>query len=91
MAIHRLAKDQSSRGKGGCPALYATDDPSRMIAQGPVLPDAEFDELLEIQPFETAVAIPTETVLRGVAKYATEHGADDLTASIEAFLAQREL
>jgi hypothetical protein len=91
MTLHRLAKDEDSVTSGGCPALYSTDDPARMIGQGKVLSAEETAELLELLDDETAVAIPTETVFRGVAKYATEHGDDDLTARIEAFLASRGL
>ena len=36
MALHRLAKDAGSVTSGGCPALYSTDDPARMIGQGKV-------------------------------------------------------
>jgi hypothetical protein len=90
MALHRLAKDTESLTSGGCPALYSTDDPARMIGQGKVLSPAETTELLELLADETAVAIPTETVFRGVAKYATEHGDDELASRIEAFLTARE-
>jgi hypothetical protein len=91
MALLQLAKDAGSVTSGGCPALYSTDDPRRMIAQGKVLAPGETTELLELLDDETAVAIPTETVLRGVAKYATEHGDDELAGRIEAFLATQEL
>jgi hypothetical protein len=92
MALHRLAKDDSgSVTSGGCPALYSTDDPARMIGQGKVLGPAETAELLELLEDETAVAIPTQTVFRGVAKYATEHGDDLLAAQIDTFLAVRGL
>jgi hypothetical protein len=91
MALHRLAKDGGSVSSGGCPALYSTDDPARMIGQGKVLSPEEAAELLEVLDDETGIAIPTETVFRGVAKYATEHGDDDLAGRIEAFLATRGL
>lgn len=91
MALHRLAKDSGSVTSGGCPALYSTDDPARMISQGKVLGAEETAELLERLDDEAAVAIPTETVFRGVAKYATEHGDDDLAGRVEAFLAARGL
>jgi len=93
MAIHRLAKDSTSVSSGGCPALYSTDDPARMLAQGKRLAPEDEDaaQLEEVLPDETAVAIPTETVFRGVAKYATEHGDDELAGRIEAFLADRRL
>jgi len=91
MALHRLAKDDGSVTSGGCPALYGTDDPARMIAQGKVLGREDTAELLELLGDETAVAIPTETVFRGVAKYATEHGDDILAGQVDAFLAARGL
>lgn len=91
MALHRLAKAGDSVTSGGCPALYSTDNPARMIGQGKVLGPGETAELLELLDDETAAAIPTETVFRGVAKYATEHGDDDLAGRIEAFLAARGL
>ena len=91
MTFHRLAKDKQSLTSGGCPALYADDDPARMIAQGKRLNDAEFGMLVELAGDETAVAIPTETVFRAMAKYATEHGDDELVARIEWFLTARGL
>lgn len=91
MALHRLAKDGNSVTSGGCPALYSTDDPTRMIAQGKALNVEETAELLDLLDDETASAIPTETVFRGVAKYATEHGDDDLAGRLEAFLGVRGL
>lgn len=91
MALHRLAKDSGSVTSGGCPALYSTDDPARMFGQGKVLSAKEAAELLELLDDEAGVAIPTETVFRGVAKYATEHGDDDLAGRIEAFLEARGL
>lgn len=91
MALHRLAKDSGSVTSGGCPALYSTDDPARMIGQGKVLSAKEAAELLELLDDEAGVAIPTETVFRGVAKYATEHGDDDLAGRIEAFLEAKGL
>lgn len=89
MALYRLAKDNSSVTSGGCPALYSTDNPARMIAQGKFLTDEETAGLLEKLDDETAVAIPTETVMRGLAKYATEQGDDELAARLEAFVADR--
>jgi hypothetical protein len=91
MAAHRLAKDRGSLTSSGCPALYSTDDPARMIGQGKMLDPAETAELIEMLDDETAVAIPTETVFRGVAKYATEHGDDDLARRLEAFLTARRM
>jgi hypothetical protein len=89
MALYRLAKSADSVTSGGCPALYSTDDPAQMIAQGKFLTDDETAGLLEKLDDETAVAIPTETVMRGLAKYATEQGDDELAARLEAFVADR--
>jgi hypothetical protein len=85
MAACRLAKDKGSLTSGGCPALYDTDDLARMLAQGKKLSDAEMTELLELADDDTAVAIPTETMFRGMAKYATQHGDDELAGRIEAW------
>jgi hypothetical protein len=91
MAAYRLAKDVNSVTSGGCPALYGTDDPKEMRAQGKVLTDGELAELLELLGDETAVRIPAETLLRGVARYVSEHGDGDLSGRIEAFVVAREL
>jgi hypothetical protein len=91
MALHRLAKDKDSVTSGGCPALYSTDDPARLVGQGKLLPEAEEAELLEVLADEGAVAFPTETLFRGVAKYAAEHGDPGLASQIEAFLIEKGL
>lgn len=89
MALRRLAKDgPGSVTSGGCPALYSTDDPARMIAQGKIL-GREESAALESHASETAVAIPAETIFRGLAKYGSEHGDDGLADAIEAFLFSR--
>jgi hypothetical protein len=91
VSLHRLVKATGSLTSGGCPAFYSTDDPARMVGQGKKLSPAETAELLELLDDESAVAFPTETVFRGVAKYATEHGDDDLASRIEAFIANQGL
>jgi hypothetical protein len=91
MVLRRLAKWQGSVANGACPALYCTDDPTMMIGQGKKLTTRQTAELLDVAGDEAAVAIPTETVFRGVAKYATEHGDDDLAGKIEEFLTARGL
>lgn len=87
--FRRLAKDALSLGRRQCPALYATDNPARMIAQGKQPSDAELARLVDLAPDETAVALPTETVLRGVARYVKESGDAELSDRIEAFLGER--
>lgn len=91
MGIRRLAKDNGSVSQGGCPALYSTDEPARLIGQGKLPTPEETSELVEMLDGETAVVIPTETVFRGVAKYSAERGDNDLAGRIEAFLVARGL
>jgi len=91
MGLHRLAKDGGSLSTGGCPAIYSTDDPTRMIGQGKLLGATEAAELLELAGDEAAVAIPTETVLRGVAGFVSEHGDDKLSHLIDEFVAAMRL
>lgn len=91
MALYQLAKDGDSLAAGSCPAIYSTDDPARMIGQGKKLDAAETAELLELGVDETAVAIPTETILRGVARYVSEQGDDMLSQRIGEFLMARGL
>ena len=91
MALRRLAKATESLTKGGCPALYGSDNPARMVAQVKVIPPDEASELLEVLEDELAGEIPTETVFRGVAQYAAEAGDSDLACRIEAFLVTRGL
>jgi hypothetical protein len=91
VTFHRLAKSKASAMYGVCPALYVDDDPAKMIAQGKILTSAQTARLSEVAGDETAVEIPTETVLRSIAKHATEQGDDELAARIEAFLIAREL
>ena len=86
MSLNRLVKSRASMVQGACPALYSDDDPAKMIAQGKKLTAAQTAELRDVADDETAVELPTETVFRGVAKYATEHGDDELPGKIEAFL-----
>ncbi len=85
MTLHRLAKDEpGSVTSGGCPALYSTDDPARMICQGKVLAP---EQTMTLAGGCTAADVPAETVFLGAAKYATEHGDDELSSRLEAFLA----
>jgi hypothetical protein len=89
MGLRRLAKAADSTGSGRCPALYATDDPTRMVAQVKALPDGEKTQLIDVSADEIAGSIPTETVLRAMAKYVSENGDVALAAALEAFLEER--
>ncbi len=74
MKLRKLAKDAASPD-GDCAAVYvATDDPSVMVAQGKIL-DADTTANLEDHAAdETAVRIPTETVVRAVGRHLAEYG-----------------
>ncbi len=87
--LRRLAKDRESGDSGRCPALYATDDPARMVAQVRLLGDAERAGLIEVGADEVAGSIPTETVFRAAARCAAEHGDGGLAVALETFLAER--
>lgn len=64
-----LAKDADS-GKYGCPAVYvAEDDPAVMVVQGKLLDADTTAELHDMLADETAVRIPTETVMRAAERY----------------------
>jgi hypothetical protein len=89
MGLRRLAKDATSTSSGRCPALYATDDPTRMAAQVKVMSADEAAQLLEVGAGEVAGSIPTETVFRGIARYANEQGDAALAAALTAFLRER--
>jgi hypothetical protein len=89
MALRRLAKSVESTGSGRCPALYADDDPLQMVAQVKTLPSEKAAQLVEVADDEVAGSIPTETVFRAMAKYATEHGDDALAHAMGRFLTER--
>jgi hypothetical protein len=73
MKITRLAKDVAS-GEHGCPAVYVTDDnPGVMVVQGKHLDADTMTNLLDQATDETAVRIPTETVVRAVHSYLADH------------------
>lgn len=74
MKLTKLAKDAESPD-GDCAAVYvATDDLAVMVAQGKIL-DADTTANLEDHAVdETAVRIPTETVVRAVGRHLAEHG-----------------
>jgi hypothetical protein len=74
MQLRRLAKDASSTASGRCPAVYvAADDPDVMVVQGKFLDEATAGNLLEVNTDETAVRIPTETVLRAARRWLDEN------------------
>lgn len=92
MRYRRLCKAASSWGKDDCPAVYVADDePARMIAQGKMLDPAVLETLVSMAIDETAVEIPTETVLRAAGVFLAEHGRPDLREAIEELLAQTGL
>ncbi len=89
MRFRRLCKAANSMGEDDeCPAVYVGDDPAVMIAQGKILDPTVRTALLDLADDETAVQIPTETVLRAVGLYLAERGRPDLLAEIEFCLAR---
>jgi hypothetical protein len=69
MKLDKLAKDAGSP-TGECPAVYvAQDDSEVMVVQGKFLDDDTLVNLEDHAPDETAVRIPTETVVRAVERF----------------------
>jgi hypothetical protein len=69
MKLRKLAKDPNSN-QGACPAVYvAEDDPAVMVVQGKHLDTETTAELDDVLADETAVRIPTETLVRAVENY----------------------
>jgi hypothetical protein len=88
MRLRKLAKDSNSP-TGDCPALYVADgDSAVMVAQGKLLDDHTTGELEDLAANETAVRVPTETVLRAAGRLLAEHGRPSVADEIEAYLAE---
>jgi hypothetical protein len=80
----RAAEYAAANSDGTLAALLEAFLDARGLRTGqPLAPEATGDGL--------AVAIRAETVLRSVAKHATENGDDNLPGQIDAFLAERGL
>lgn len=74
MRLRRLVKDAESTASGRCPAVYvAEDDSAVMVVQGKLLDGHTTAQLLERSCDETAVRIPTETVIRAARQWLAEH------------------
>ena len=72
MKLRKLAKDPNSN-QGACPAVYiAKEDPTVMVVQGKLLDAETTGELDDVLVDETAVRVPTETMLRAVEQYLAE-------------------
>lgn len=91
MALRRLCKSSSSGQKGECPAVYVSDDPARMIAQGVILDTDTTAELQKVAIDEAGVALPTETVLRAAALFLAEQGRPAMLAEVRDYLAATEV
>lgn len=73
MRLRKLAKDGDSK-TGDCPAVYvAEDDPAVMVVQGKFLDADTTAQLHDPLADETAVRIPSETMVRAVEAYLAEH------------------
>lgn len=87
MKLTRICKSADSQVAGQCPAMYVADVPTVMVGQGKRLDAETAAELLDMADDETAVAIPTETVLRAAAMFLADRGRPVVAAEVEAFLA----
>jgi hypothetical protein len=88
--LRRLAKDAGSP-IDNCPAVYVEDeDVALMVGQGKRLDERKMAELEDLAADETAVLIPTETVLRAAARLLAEHGRPRAAEDVEGFLAELE-
>lgn len=71
--LTELARSGGSCGKNGCPAVYATDDPTVVVVQGKKLDAGTTSELTGVAEDELGVAIPKETILRAAALLSENH------------------
>ena len=89
MALRRLCKSGSSARDEDCPAVYVDeDDPAVMIGQGPMLDASRLVELQNRAPGETAIEIPTDTVLRAAGLFLAERGRPIVLSEVLAHLAE---
>ncbi len=86
MALRRLCKASDSMGADNCPAVYVEDEPQWLIAQGKALDDVLTGQLLDLAADETAVRVPTETIVRAVAMLLAERGEPALAGDISRIL-----
>lgn len=90
MRFRRLCKaGDSIDPTNECPAVYlAEGDLTCMIAQGKVLDATTLAGLLDVALDESAVRLPTETVLRAAGLFLAEQGRPDLRDAIDEVLAR---
>ncbi|MFF1819291.1 hypothetical protein ACFVWG_18470 [Kribbella sp. NPDC058245] len=87
MKLTRICKSADSQVAGQCPAIYVADTPAVMVSQGKRLDPQTTAELRDVADDETAVEIPTETLLRAAGLFLAERGRPAVAAEVEAFLA----
>ena len=90
MALRRLCKAGTSGEEEECPAVYITDDPTWMVAQGPMLDAGVAAEMQQVTVGEAGVELPTETVLRAAALFLAEQGRPAMLTEVRDFLADPE-
>jgi len=66
MNLTKIAKDVGS-GDKGCPAVYLTENPALIGVQGKRPDAATMANLEDLAADESAVLIPTETIVRAAA------------------------
>lgn len=87
MMLRRLCKSSSSFPDNECPAVYVDDDPAMMVGQGKLLDAVTTAQLHNLAEDESAVAIPTETLLRAAGLFLAEQGRPGMLAEVESYLA----
>lgn len=72
MKLTMLYKDQNSGGNG-CPSVYLTDS-GDFVVQGASLDGAEFTQLENVLPGESAVRISPEVIMGAIERYHRRSG-----------------
>lgn len=87
MNLIRICKSEDSLAQGQCPAMYSVpEEPLKMVAQGKKTDADTAAHLRDVAHDETAVILPTETVLRAVASVLADAGYPTAKADVESYL-----
>lgn len=89
MKLRRLCKSASSDGERDCPAMYVTEDPAMMVAQGRISTWRRGASCATWPRASPGLPSPTETVLRAAALFLAENGRPAMLVEVEAFLVAR--
>lgn len=87
MKLRRICKAEESVTQGQCPAMYAApENQLKMVAQGKDPDEDTKAYLRDVADDESAVVLPTETVLRAVATLLADAGYPAAKADVESYL-----